>query len=61
MEDVDGIDRNYISNLSDELGLSRWRVKRAFEGLEEMGLARSRSEGGKRKLNVLVNLKFDEN
>jgi len=59
-EDVDGIEQNYISQLVRDTGLTRNRVQRAVDGIEDLGLATTFQEQGKRKLNVLVNPEFDE-
>lgn len=59
-EDVDGIEDNYISQLVRDTDLSRNRVQRAVDGIEELGLATTFSEKGKRKMNILVNPEFDE-
>jgi len=60
-QEVDGIEDNYISQLVRDTGLTRNRVQRAVEGIEDLGLATTFQEKGKRKLNILVNPEFDEN
>ena len=59
-EEVDGIEKNYISQLVRDTGMTRPTVVRAVEGIEDLGLGVSVHEEGKRKLNILVNPEFDE-
>lgn len=55
-DEYEGYKENYVSNIADELGLSKPTVISAFNFLEdEMGIAKTWKEGNKRYIELRVN------